>query len=269
MPAAAPSSAAPAAGTPVRARHRVGRLGRHRRRRRLTRRARRRRGTRTGVLGLEVEAGRQRVGLLRAAVVGRPGRLLLVPAGAGEGEFGLGRQEQDRELQLEAAEEALAGDDVLVRELKLATRSSPRPGLRGRALGARRRARPRRATRTRRSPGVASMTPLRASMNSMFQPSERLDARRAGQAERLRGDARRRRRRSDRPGRCPAAETPTPRTANDGSAQPWKPSCSATSRSPAARTCCEPTMLSAPAPNSNAGSGSHSPLRTKPPTVVR
>ena len=28
-------------------------------------------------------------------------------------------------------------------------------------------------------------------------------------------------------------------------------------------------MLSAPAPNSNAGSGSHSPLRTKPPTVVR
>ena len=28
-------------------------------------------------------------------------------------------------------------------------------------------------------------------------------------------------------------------------------------------------MLSAPAPNSNAGSGSQSPLRTKPPTVVR
>ena len=31
----------------------------------------------------------------------------------------------------------------------------------------------------------------------------------------------------------------------------------------------EPSMLSAPAPNSNAGSGSQSPLRTKPPTVVR
>ena len=36
MPAAAPSSAAPAAGTPVRPRRRFGRLGRHRRRRRLT-----------------------------------------------------------------------------------------------------------------------------------------------------------------------------------------------------------------------------------------
>ena len=28
-------------------------------------------------------------------------------------------------------------------------------------------------------------------------------------------------------------------------------------------------MFSAPAPNSNAGSGSQRPLRTKPPTVVR
>ncbi len=31
---------------------------------------------------------------------------------------------------------------------------------------------------------------------------------------------------------------------------------------------CDPSRLTAPAPNSRAGMGSHSPLRTKPPTVV-
>ncbi len=31
---------------------------------------------------------------------------------------------------------------------------------------------------------------------------------------------------------------------------------------------CEPSRLTAPAPNSSAGTGSHIPLRTNPPTVV-
>ena len=121
MPAAAPSPRRPPPGRRVPPAAGLGGLGRHRRRRRLTLgRARRRRGTASlrepsrSVLGLEVEAGRERERLLRAAAVGGPVGLRVVAAAAGRDEVDLGGQEQHRQLQLEAAEQALAGDDVLV-----------------------------------------------------------------------------------------------------------------------------------------------------------
>src|SRR6185312_333383 len=59
----------------------------------------------------EIEAGREREALLRAAAVGDVGHA--VTARAGLDEIELGRHEQDRELQLEAAVVPVAGDDVL------------------------------------------------------------------------------------------------------------------------------------------------------------
>src|SRR4029077_11115795 len=89
-------------------------------------------------LASKIEAGGQRVGLLGAASVLRPVGLGRVRGGACRRELSLGGEEQDVELQFEAAEEPLARDDVLRRKGEVRVQVVAGTGLRGGALRVRR-----------------------------------------------------------------------------------------------------------------------------------